>query len=597
MKRGLRYGVDFITDPNKFKCRGGVKLAFDLAKEIHKDDVRKNGALWIQHPVAVASLLRNLGTPDEVVVAGLLHDTVEDHPNLISLDDIEKKFGERVRNLVDGVTKEKIMTNKMLEDFATSRKVAQESVIDFGVALIKLADRYHNLTTNYALKKERQKEFSEESLRFHVPLARSFGLWDFSNLLADEAFRYYDPKHFDDVKKEIDGDPRLREKFRRKWIENLRLLLRKMGFEGEVKVLLGGYYELSEKRRLSSMRAEVSPRGFRDMSDLISFRVIVSGKISQIYEVVAGVLGKWGDIVDYERIDNFVVKPADNGYRAFRLRIKEKAGPIELAIATDKMEEYNRKGVLALGKSESRILVFTPSRELFFMPMGARVVDLAYKLNPVLGMQMAGARVDGKLAMPEDRLVSGTQVEIIEASRVIGGPNKALLKHCLPETARLIKGQLREASRQKLITKGKRIMEKVLSELGLLTISDLGRVIEMRFLTHFGCASIEQFYFKSGYASERYLLEVPKKLMELGIAGKRYITIAVTGRDDKMGLSVVLRKVIGGYGGNIVHSIERVDLDGSFRIRILTIGIAPSKKTGIEKKLKRNKYFEEVLVV
>lgn len=590
-------GISFVTEAKNLKIKSRkVRQALLVAEEIHKRDFRKNGAPWITHPIAVTSILASLGAGEEILAAALLHDTVEDHPKLISLADIEKKFGKRVSFLVGGVTKEEIMTNKMIEDFATSKKVAKTGVIDFGVALIKLADRYHNLTTLYALKKDRQKEFATESLSFHVPLARAFGLWDFGNFIADEAFKYFDPKNFSEIKKEIDRDPRLKSIFINRWKGRLAGLLRRLSLPGKIVVLPGGYWELAEKRRTSSMRADVLPKGFKDISDLVSFRVIVS-RIDDVYRFAGEVMKEFREQMIHSRTDDCIAHPADNGYKALHLTLNDRTGIFEIAIATEAMEEYNRRGVLSQTdrKESERILVFTPKRELFFLPQGARVVDLAYKLNPTLGMQMIGARVDGKLAMPEDRLVSGTQVEVVRAGHVVEAPNKKFLKIALPETARKIRLQLRQVERQKLIKKGKRYLEKVFSKFGLLTISDLDKLTELRILTPLGCENLDQLFFKAGYAAQRYTAEVERIMEELLIRERDLTSLAIEGDSDKRGLSVKLREIIKECGGNIVHSIERVDPNGAFRIRVVMTGTKSDKE--LRTRLKKIKQFGKIIVV
>ncbi len=231
------------------------------------------------------------------------------------------------------------------------------------------------------------------------------------------------------------------------------------------------------------------------------------------------------------------------------------------------------------------------------MPKGARVVDLAYKLNPMLGLQMVAARVDGKLFMPEDELVSGTQVEIVKAGRVISEPNRKYLQYCLPETEKGIRAQIMIAQRRKLVEKGRKLLKKIFTKFGLLTLTDLDRLTELKILTQFGCESMDQLFFKAGYAFGRYGEQVEQVMGDLKIGERKLTTVEIEGNEDRRGLSASLRKVIGEYGGNILHSVVRVEKDGSFWIRVMMNGVKEEDKKSIRRVLARYKVFRKVVVV
>ena len=190
-----------------------VRYALKIAEEIHRGDIRKvSGEPYINHCVAVSSILESWGADEDECVAGLLHDTVEDHPDLINLEFIAENFGERVAFLVDGVTKLKTKAGEKSE-FETLRKVTRESLIDVGVAKLKLADRKHNMTTMEGMKPETQRRKAKETLTVYAPLAESFGMWQVKNELEDLSFRYFDPARYEEIKKRVDRDPRLNLEF------------------------------------------------------------------------------------------------------------------------------------------------------------------------------------------------------------------------------------------------------------------------------------------------------------------------------------------------------------------------------------------------
>lgn len=278
-REGLRPTVCFEVSEEEFLAGKSVRVieAYKLAFGVHELDKRKTGEPYIFHCTAVAEILGRWGADEDEIVAGLLHDAVEDHPDILSLEQIEKGFGERVAHLVDGVSKFRTPSGKD-NDFETLRKIARETLFEPGVAKVKLADRLHNMQTLEAFSDDKQREKARETLAMYVPLAESLGLWQVKNALADISFSYMDPVRYNEVKNKIDGDPRLNEGFIRKTEEDIRGALVEAGVSAVVEHQVGGYWELSEKQKKSGMISDSHPKEFSDITDVVSFRVILEGE-------------------------------------------------------------------------------------------------------------------------------------------------------------------------------------------------------------------------------------------------------------------------------------------------------------------------------
>jgi len=207
-RTGLRPAVCCETSEANFVVDKSDKIlsALALAFEVHKDDFRRTGEAYIYHCMAVADNLCRWDADEDEIIAGLLHDTVEDHPESLTLDQIRITFGERIAHLVDGVTKLKSYSDNE-GDFETLKKVTKETLVEPGIAKIKLADRLHNMQTMDSFPQETRVKKAKESLVFYVPLAESLGLWQVKNALADISFSYIDPVRYKEVKEKIDMDP------------------------------------------------------------------------------------------------------------------------------------------------------------------------------------------------------------------------------------------------------------------------------------------------------------------------------------------------------------------------------------------------------
>lgn len=589
-----RPAIRFDKEPGVFveNKSDRVAIALELAGEIHKNDKRKvSGEPYLYHCVSVASILSSWGADEDEVVAGLLHDTVEDHPDLISIEVLGELFGDRVAFLVDGVTKLKSREGEKNE-FETLRKVTRESLIEPGVALVKLADRLHNMLEMEGMKPKTQQKKAKETLAVYAPLAESFGLWQVKNALADLSFVYADPERYKMVREAIDSDPRLDDKFIKQRNKEIEKELERYGVAAKVEHQVGGYWELADKQRKLAMRADTRPKSFSDMTDVVSFRVVTGeGRIGDCYKAMGVMRMLYGKRLEKQRHDDYLVVSAANGYSALHDTYRFPEGNIEIAFTTKERESFNNWGVVSLPAEELktnkekylRKLVFTPKEELVFMELAATGIDVAYKLNSTLGLRACAITIDGKPGNLWDVVPNTSLVEIIfDPSQT--EPNPDWLNYCNEETRKLVEQQLVIAEHDRETLMGKNILvDKVLRERGILNLGDLDQNIIEKILLDLGCwHGLSDLYYKVAYGLDLEI--VKKRLDENGIVGGVYTTVEIAGRNC-IGISQEVAYIIAKNGGDSRTKVERVENDETFLIRVLMV-VSPEEKKVIADELR-----------
>jgi GTP pyrophosphokinase len=607
----IKRGADFKIEKNEFcaKLSQKERLALGLAEEIHKNDFRKTtGEPYVNHCIAVAELLIEWGCDEDTVIAGILHDTVEDHPDAINLELIEDMFSPRVAHSVDGVSKFKSPTGKD-NDFETLKKLARKARVELRVSMIKFADRLHNMKTmedgplGKGFSKEKKMAKAKETLTMYVPLAESLGLWQIKNSLADISFFYMDPERYQRVKEAIDSDPRLDPEFIRNTKEEIQSTLNEAGVKAEVRHQIGGYWELAEKQRMSAMRSDSLPKEFSDITDVISFRVVLgdNNDLGECYRAMGELRANFGDkLCTNGGGDDTLVKPEMNGYSAIHEKYRFGAGLVEIAITTEEKEEFNMRGVLTVDIEEiknnpekyQRIMIFTPKEELVIMKPGATGIDLAYKLNPLLGLRATKMLVNGKEMELGDVIPNAALVEIItDPHRNM--PDKKWLKVCNEETREILEQQMKVLIHDMEVEKGEVLLiDKVLRERGVLNLEDLKNDVVDKLLFELGCWNgVETLYYKLANGLELEL--VAKKLDDAGVVKGVYTSVLVRGKNS-IGVSEKVARIIGENGGDARSKVEKVEDDETFYIRVLLIA-GESEKRVIEEMLKES--FDDCEVV
>jgi len=592
---GLRPTVSCEVSETEFVADKSDKVlaALALANEVHRDDFRKTGEQYIFHCMAVAEILCQWGADEDEMIAGLLHDTVEDHPDSLTLDQISITFGERVAHLVDGVTKLKSYSDRE-GDFETLKKVTRETLVEPGIAKIKLADRLHNMRTLDTFSPERRVSKAKETLEVYVPLAESLGLWVVKNALADISFSYTDPVRYNEVKEKIDNDPRLNENFIKKTEEDIQKVLKFAEINAVVEHQVGGYWELSEKQKKSAMRSDSRPKDFADITDVVSFRVITDDEhnTGECYRSMGVVRTRYFRLLQQSRSDDYLATPAINGYSALHDTYKLNEGNIEVAFTTLKREQFNNWGVASLSlealRSDpdkyKRKLIFTPKKELAVMELSATGIDVAFRLNPLLGLRAVAIKIDGKVESLEAVVPNASVVEVLTDQHQTR-PSAEWLKYCNRETASQIDSQLKIVEHDVEVARGeKMLVEGLLKEKGILNIEDLDEDIVDKLLMDLGCwYGIDDLYYKVAYGLDLSL--VSRKLDEMKVGRGMFTTVLIEG-PNSIGVSEQVAAIIGRNGGDVRSKVEKVGKDERFTIRML-LAVDYQGKKKIEEELKK----------
>jgi len=436
-----------------------LKKAYDFASQAHQGQKRLSGEPFIFHPLSVAEVLADWRLDIGSIVAGLLHDVVEDGG--IKKEKLEKEFGRDIAQLVDGVTKiGEIKLRGAAQDVFVEnlRKMIVVMAHDLRVVLIKLADRYHNLQTLHVLPLEKQKRIAQETLEVYAPLAERLGIGEMKGRLEDLAFPYAYPEEYQWVKDFAWPYYQQSEDYIQNLKKEILDVLSKKGVQAEVRGRAKHLYSLYRKLLRPGIDKDIIK-----VYDLMALRIIVKtieecymalGLIHQLYKPVPSI-----------GIRDFIAQPKPNGYQSIHTNVFAQGKIVEIQIRTKKMQEEAEDGITAhwyysqqknkkaedtqiqkgffaptekmswvkelvqwqqkLVDSQEflnslkfdalshRIFVFSPKGDVFDLPVEATPVDFAYAVHTELGDQCCGAKVDGKMAPLDFHLKSGQMVEIL----------------------------------------------------------------------------------------------------------------------------------------------------------------------------------------
>lgn len=569
--------------------------AYDLAKRSHEGQFRKSGEPYFNHCVEVFNILKNEWRikDENYLISALLHDTVEDTD--ITINQIQSSFGGNVAEIVSGVTK--LGSNT---DQETLKKVLDKSYINPGVAVIKLADRLHNMRTLEFMKPEKQIEKSRETIDVYARLAESLGIWQAKTELEDLCFKYLEPKKYQKTVSDLNKDKRLDPNFTCYLTSRLEQLLADHNFHGDVETRKSGYWILNEKQWKMGLKGQGNANSFRDVNDIVSFRVKLNS-IDECYLALKEIHNNFGDMVDYQRFDEFIgANKGVNGYQALQTTINFPQGPVEIAIMTKEMEEFNNWGVVSLINNKKDLknyvlkLVFTPTGSVKFLPKNATGVDFAAAINPRVLAEADSINVDGEdkpltVVIPN---ASTVRVNLGESRRA---PLGGLEEYALPQTRKIILEQRILEQKDTLSEKGQGVLEELLRLRGLLVLTDVGNPI-YPILYKLGCQNINDLYYKLGTGS----LKEKTISKELDLAGITKENLKITSirlkGPDKPGILIDVIQKISIMNKNIAH-IEQQNKDQKFNVRILVENMSPDEENSLRQYLSEDKRFNEGLVV
>ena len=477
-----------------------LRTAFEMAVEAHKTMRRKSGEPYILHPLAVAKIcVEEIGLGVRSTICSLLHDTVEDTD--ISLEDVEREFGQEIARIVDGLTKISnvidINGSQQAENF---KKILMTLTDDPRVILIKLADRLHNMRTLESMKREKQLKISSETVYVYAPLAHRMGLYTIKTEMEDLAMKYMEPEIYRDIAQKLAETKRERSKYINEFIRPIKEKLEKSNFKFEI---------YGRPKSIHSISNKIKKKGvdFEEVYDLFAIRVILDSPTEREKEDCWKVYSMITD--EYtpspERLRDWLSNPKSNGYEALHTTVMGPQGKwVEVQIRTKRMNEIAEKGLAAHykykegGGDESRfdkwfsqirevisgqetdsidflqdfktsflaeeIYVYTPKGDVKMLPVGSTALDFAFAIHSAIGVKTIGAKINHKLVPISHKLRSGDQVEIITSNKQ--KPSEDWLGFVVTAKARgRIKDALKE-EKKKIADEGKYTVQRKLEGIG-----------------------------------------------------------------------------------------------------------------------------------
>ncbi len=445
-----------------------ISKAYDVAREAHKDQLRKSGEPYIIHPLNVAIILANLELDKETIVAGLLHDVVED--TVMTEEDLEREFGHDVALLVDGVTKlEKIPLSaggdrpdvKLEMQAENLRKMFLAMAKDIRVIMIKLADRLHNMRTLKYQKPESQQRIARETLEIYCPIAQRLGISKIKTEMDDLSLKYLEPEVYYDLVDKIAVRKSVRESYIQGIVDEVRSHVENAGITAKIDGRVKHFFSIYKKMKNQNKTLD-------QIYDLFAVRIIVSsvkdcyaalGVIHEMYKPIPG------------RFKDYIAMPKANMYQSLHTTLIGSTGqPFEVQIRTFEMHKAAEYGIAAHwkykeasdgkkveGQEEEKLVwlrqilewqqdmsdnreflnllkndldlfsdsvyCFTPSGEVKNLPAGSTTIDFAYSIHSAVGNKMVGARVNGRLVTIDYEIRNGDRIEII-TSQNSKGPSR-----------------------------------------------------------------------------------------------------------------------------------------------------------------------------
>ena len=479
-----------------------LQHAYDVAEEAHRDQRRKSGDPYITHPLAVATILAELGMDTITLVAALLHDTIEDTE--YSLKNLQEDFGEEVARLVDGVTKlDKVQLGSAAEA-ETIRKMVIAMARDPRVLVIKLADRLHNMRTMRFLPPEKQAKKARETLEVLAPLAHRLGMATVKWELEDLAFAILQPKKYDEIVRLVATRAPSRDTYLHKVTEELTAHLEQARINAKVEGRQKHYYSINQKMI-------VRGRDFDDIHDLVGVRLLVQD-VRDCYAAMGVVHALWQPMPG--RFKDYIAQPRFGVYQSLHTTVIGPEGkPLEVQIRTYDMHNTAEYGIAAHWRyKETRgtheghavevdemawmrqlldwqreaadpgefleslrydlaareIFVFTPKGDVHTLPAGSTPVDFAYAVHTEVGHRCIGARVNGRLVALERKLENGDVVEIFTSKAEGAGPSRDWLAFAASPRARAkIKQWFAKERKEEAIEAGKDAITKEVRRVGL----------------------------------------------------------------------------------------------------------------------------------
>ncbi len=592
---------ELITSVKKYHPSADISMiekAYTIAKNAHEGQVRKSGEPYIIHPLCVAIILADLELDKETIVAGILHDVVED--TVMTNEEIRKEFGSEVELLVDGVTKLGQLSyshDKVDEQAENLRKMFLAMAKDIRVILIKLADRLHNMRTLQYMKPEKQKEKARETMDIYAPLAQRLGISKVKIELDDLSLKYLEPDVYYSLVEQISDKKSTREKYIRQIVSEVKQHIDNAGIQARVDGRVKHFFSIYKKMVNQDKTLD-------QIYDLFAVRILVEnvqdcyaalGVIHEMYKPIPG------------RFKDYIAMPKPNMYQSLHTTlIGPNGAPFEIQIRTYEMHKTAEYGIAAHWKykesggsreknienrteakltwlrqilewqkdeSDNRefmsllksdldlfsesVYCFTPSGDVKNLPNGSTPIDFAYSIHSAVGNKMIGARVNGKLVPIDYRIQNGDRIEIL-TSQNSKGPSRDWLSLVKSTQAKnkinqWFKSEFKEGN----IVKGKDMVSQYCKMKSIVLSDIMKSEYQEKVMKKYGfrdwdsvLAAIGHGGLKEGQVVNR-LLEEYEKQNRKNITDDKVLETIAENKDQKM-------KLTKSRGGIVVKGIDDV---------------------------------------
>ena len=509
-----------------------IEKAYETARKAHEGQFRKSGEPYIFHPLCVAIILAELELDKESIIAGLLHDVVED--TVMTTEDVAKEFGDEVALLVDGVTKLTQLNyqhDKIEVQAENLRKMFLAMAKDIRVVIIKLIDRLHNMRTLNFMPRAKQLLISKETLDVYAPLAHRLGMSKIKIELEDLALKYLDPVAYEEIRQSINQKKDEREKYIRDIMDVLREKLDQMNIKSQVTGRAKHFYSIFRKMYTQNKTID-------ELYDLFAVRIIVD-TVADCYAVLGMVHDLYTPVP--MRFKDYIAMPKPNMYQSLHTTVIGPNGtPFEIQIRTWEMHRIAENGIAAhwkykegiSGKTdmdsklewvrqlldtqtniidtddffntlkfdlfEEEVFVFTPQGKVISLPAKSTVIDFAFAIHSEVGYKMSGAKVNGKIVPNNYMVQNGEIVEILTANT--HGPSRDWLKICRTSQAKnKINQWFKRERRDENIEHGKELIERELRRIGNTHEQLFKQEWIAILLRRYGFQSIDDLYASVGY--------------------------------------------------------------------------------------------------
>ncbi|QZY57049.1 RelA/SpoT family protein [Crassaminicella profunda] len=517
---------------------------YNFAEAAHEGQVRKSGEKYFIHPVEVAKILVQLEMDDATIVAGLLHDVIED--TKYEYQEIKKEFSEEIAILVEGVTKLGSFTYETKEERQAEslRKMFLAMAKDIRVIIIKLADRLHNMRTLKYMEEKKKREKAKETLEIYAPIAHRLGISKIKWELEDLSLRYIDPEGYYDLVEKVAKKKREREEYINKVIHELMEAVEKVNIKCEINGRSKHFYSIYRKMVYRN-------KSFEEIFDLTAVRVIVDN-VKDCYGVLGIAHTMWKPIPG--RFKDYIAMPKPNMYQSLHTTVIGQNGePLEIQIRTWDMHRIAEYGIAAHWKYKegktgdkenlddklrwlrqllewqgdmkdpkefmetlkidlfsNEVFVFTPKGDVFDLPAGSTPIDFAYKIHSAIGNSCIGAKVDGRIVPIDYKLKNGNIVEVL-TSKQSHGPSRDWLKFVKSTQAKSrIRQWFKKERREENIEKGRDMLEKEIRRNGYEVHEFVKTQWMNQLVKKFRFNNIEDIYAAVGYGGILLNQIVPK---------------------------------------------------------------------------------------